>query len=368
MNAIYDSVRTCSSQLTTFLPKSVEFSKITLAAKETLSGLAASAAEKLSINASFGIGAAICVVITAVFLKVLSCFCRSSNSSRSTVSSQSSKNNMTIKNGSIVIEEKDKKKSCVTTDTRSSATVTSVKSTTTINSSSQIPAPTASTSSSSAPIIDTFITVLNDIKNGATEASFAREQLSDEQVNELAQELKTNTTLKKLDLTYCCIGWDETIYQKGTATPLADALKINQTLETLILANNGMTEFSVRQFANALELNKGLKVLDLSGNNSMGQNGIRFIANALNGNQTLTELNLSNISIGYVMESLAINSCNNKNLVKLDISNCNLDDHQARGLQGLLVERQNKGYPAINIVSTGNQANPNRFRLPTDKN
>ena len=67
---------------------------------------------------------------------------------------------------------------------------------------------------------------------------------------------------------------------------IADALKVNHTLETLELSANNIGDDGAKMIADALKVNLSLKTLRLS-RNRIGADGAKIIADALKVNQNL---------------------------------------------------------------------------------
>ena len=93
----------------------------------------------------------------------------------------------------------------------------------------------------------------------------------------------------KIDLYYIYIG-------DYGATVIAEALKINSTLEELMLANNQIGDDGATAIAEALKINKALHQLDLC-NNDIYVEGATAIADALRINATLRSLSLSDQNV-----------------------------------------------------------------------
>jgi len=73
---------------------------------------------------------------------------------------------------------------------------------------------------------------------------------------------------------------------------IAEALDINQSLTTLNLDHNPISDEGAKLIAEALKSNQSLTTLNLS-DNSIGDKGAQFIAEALKINQSLTALYLT---------------------------------------------------------------------------
>ncbi|KAF9930089.1 hypothetical protein BGZ67_005993 [Mortierella alpina] len=150
---------------------------------------------------------------------------------------------------------------------------------------------------------------------------------------DIAEALKTNSTLTTLDLKSSAI-WDDravALIEELKAYPigdngaraLAEALKINSTLTTLILKNNGITDDGAEALAEVLHSNSTLVTLDLArnairlkgllaflelrktnslltaldlGTNSFGDNAAQALAKAFKTNSALTDLDLTSSS------------------------------------------------------------------------
>ncbi|KAF9963988.1 hypothetical protein BGZ70_007073 [Mortierella alpina] len=109
-------------------------------------------------------------------------------------------------------------------------------------------------------------------------------------VVDLAEALKTNSTLTTLSLR------DNSIGDEGTKA-LAETLRTYATLTTLNLNNNSIGEGGAKALAEALKVNSTLTTLNLN-NNPTGEDGAKALAEALKVNSTLTTLNLNKNSIG----------------------------------------------------------------------
>jgi len=86
--------------------------------------------------------------------------------------------------------------------------------------------------------------------------SFEYDRMGYDEAQVLAEALKVNTSLEELDFNHSKIG------NKG-ARALADALKVNTTLKELDLSVNQIGNKGARALAEALKVNTGLKVLQL---------------------------------------------------------------------------------------------------------
>lgn len=93
----------------------------------------------------------------------------------------------------------------------------------------------------------------------------------------------------------------------GKIRNLADALKVNNSLQQLSLWNNnlGINTEGLKHLADSIRINTSLLQLDLS-NNNLGVNdqGLRYLAEALKANISLKELYLSENNLGRNTEGL----------------------------------------------------------------
>ncbi|CAF1268946.1 unnamed protein product [Adineta steineri] len=101
--------------------------------------------------------------------------------------------------------------------------------------------------------------------------------LTDQDMEIVARQLKTNTTLTLLQLQQNQIG-DE------GARHLGDALKVNQILTQLYLGTNQISDNGAQYFADALKTNKALTHLHLY-QNQIGDNGAQHLADGLKVNK-----------------------------------------------------------------------------------
>ena len=111
----------------------------------------------------------------------------------------------------------------------------------------------------------------------------------------LSEALESNKTLTHL----CFLGDaepDEPIGESG-ASALAGALKKNNTLKCLVLADNSIEDSGALAFADALQTNSTLTQLGLFANR-IGNLGIEAICKALQFNHVITHLDLRDNTIG----------------------------------------------------------------------
>ena len=112
--------------------------------------------------------------------------------------------------------------------------------------------------------------------------------------NDIAYLLRYNTTLLILDLSNVRLGSFVRLHE---VEPMAEALKINTTLTTLLLNNNRINSSETIAIAKALERNSTLTTLNFS-YNDVGYHGAKAIAETVKINKTLTLLDLRGCNIG----------------------------------------------------------------------
>ena len=111
---------------------------------------------------------------------------------------------------------------------------------------------------------------------------------------DIAYLLRYNTTLLILDLSNIRLGSFVRLHE---VEPIAEALKINTTLTTLLLNNNRINSSETIAIAKALERNSTLTTLNFS-YNDVGYHGAKAIAETVKINKTLTLLDLRGCNIG----------------------------------------------------------------------
>jgi Ran GTPase-activating protein (RanGAP) involved in mRNA processing and transport len=82
------------------------------------------------------------------------------------------------------------------------------------------------------------------------------------------------------------LSWNDIVVDDG-AKLIADALKDNKSLESLVLSKNNIGSDGAKMIADALKINKPLTLLDINENN-IGDNGANQIADALKIKSTFT--------------------------------------------------------------------------------
>ena len=127
---------------------------------------------------------------------------------------------------------------------------------------------------------------------------------------EICESLKSNTTLKK-----CNLSSNYIFNSKSTSLKIASVLELNSTLTNLNLSLNDLYS---KVLIEGLKLNKSITALDLSDNKICSHAAPKF-AELLKINSSLTKLNISNnnlLDVGCIIESLKINS----SLIHLNLS------------------------------------------------
>jgi Ran GTPase-activating protein (RanGAP) involved in mRNA processing and transport/serine/threonine protein kinase len=153
----------------------------------------------------------------------------------------------------------------------------------------------------------------------------------------IAEALKSNSTLVSLELSNV-YGYLVHYNHQGNkievegALAIAEALKLNSTLQTLGLQSNNIGVDGATAIAHALKSNSTLKDLWL-GHNNIGVEGARAIAMALGVNLALQTLDLSKNNIGCegtmaIAMALSVNSA----LQTIDLSNNKIGDEGATAL------------------------------------
>jgi Ran GTPase-activating protein (RanGAP) involved in mRNA processing and transport len=144
-------------------------------------------------------------------------------------------------------------------------------------------------------------------------------QMPKEQVQQIADELALNTTLKCLDLSWNNFGDDG-------AVAIAKALRINKSLEILNLACNKIGNKGTEAIAGALLVNRSLRCLDLSGHH-IGVDGAVAIASSLQTNKSLEILHLNGNKIGSTGAAAIADALKmNKSLRELHLKYAKLGD------------------------------------------
>ena len=151
-----------------------------------------------------------------------------------------------------------------------------------------------------------------------TEVDLLGKKPRKDQLLELFEALKTNTTLKHLNIGYCEI--DDKLVEA-----LCPALRENNTLTSLDLDGNKITDKGVEALCEALRKNKAITSLDLN-ENKIGDDGAGALADMLMDNSTLTVLNLNDNQIGdFGADGLRLpNLLPDGTIASLDMGNNNI--------------------------------------------
>ena len=146
------------------------------------------------------------------------------------------------------------------------------------------------------------------------------------------EQLKSNSTLKILDLSGCGLN-------SPSAESLAGPLSTNTHLEELNISHNAeIGEGGIQRLMRALRFNQGLKKLDLTACKLTAHSAMR-LAGALRANRHLEELNISGNAlrdggVQYVACALQVNC----HLKRLELASCGITNI---GLRYLVMAIQN---------------------------
>lgn len=170
-------------------------------------------------------------------------------------------------------------------------------------------------------------------------------------LKELCDALAQSSTVTVLNfgsLSYYSSGYFKSFRIKDEDIKvIANIFKINQSIESLKLHNNHISQDSVKFLCQALLNNKTLKHLSLS-RNHFGNSGFSHIAKTLQTNKSLTSINLMACSLGYEIANdikgiLHINNTIND----IDLSANNIGDI---GVQIIFTQlKHNKSLKLINL-------------------
>jgi Ran GTPase-activating protein (RanGAP) involved in mRNA processing and transport len=151
----------------------------------------------------------------------------------------------------------------------------------------------------------------------------------------IANMIKENTTIVKLNLERNCLG-------EFGIDVIADALRVNTTITNLNLSLNNLEEYGTQKIIDALYMNTTITKLNLS-SNWLGENGALVIAEALYVITTLRSLNLSHnylrrnsfsSEIGIIAIANAL--CKNESITELDLEHNKIELNGARELSKAL--------------------------------
>ena len=134
-------------------------------------------------------------------------------------------------------------------------------------------------------------TVLAEILNqNSSTLKLPGKGLGDAGAKELAEVIKVNKVLQRIDLTYNRIG-------NAGAQALAEAIKVHKTLKRIDLTYNKISDAGALALAEAIQANNTVTEIILD-RNSIGNDGAGALAEAVRVNQTLTTLPLDRNNIG----------------------------------------------------------------------
>ena len=156
--------------------------------------------------------------------------------------------------------------------------------------------------------------------------------------------------VKENDKNVTGIGSIVTHFGWEAAQILAGALTCNTSVTYLRLGKN-IGDGGAEALARMLEHNTTLKVLDLNGNSSITARGVTFLANALKKNTTLTTLILSMTNVKQkACVALSSMLAVNETLTTLDVSCNNIGD---RGVKALLefIRKSNHSLTTLSIAN-----------------
>ena len=183
----------------------------------------------------------------------------------------------------------------------------------------------------------------NIVNNEINEIEELRDIFSEEQIKQLYEALKANTSVTKLVL-FNQIG-DE------GAKAIADILKENTSITVLYLLGNQIGDEGAKVIADALKTNTSVTVLYLPGN-QIGVEGAKVIADALKTNTTLTKLYLSMNQIGDEgAKAIADALKENTTLTELNLSVNDIGDEGAKAIADAL----KTNISIAELYLTGNQ-------------
>jgi len=152
----------------------------------------------------------------------------------------------------------------------------------------------------------------------------------------LKKLLKLNSSIKKLNLSFCGIGSNikyiaqglkDNIGVKQLLIPdnqlcdvdfayLSDAIKKNSVLEKLVIYQNHITDKGIKYFVEALKVNKSLKTIDMTYNN-ITEIGEKYVLNFMKTNSRIIKFQLSVYYDGEeILEKIGILEKRNKLIQK----------------------------------------------------
>ena len=171
---------------------------------------------------------------------------------------------------------------------------------------------------------------ISDCLNANTleEFSISESDFTNQALRVVAEAIKYNTALRRIDISYSVISTDD-MESFGTclkhnqtlqefimvrinmtdqgATTIAEAIKGNTTLLVLDISHNKISDVGVVAIGDSLKHNKHLQQLDVSYNNYVTIEGVKYLAQCVNLNPTLLKVNLMQHCAGNV--TLVICDC-----------------------------------------------------------
>lgn len=149
-----------------------------------------------------------------------------------------------------------------------------------------------------------FLAKALELNTGLATLDYSSNYLESEEVAALSKALKANTSLKELNL------FEDSIDDKG-AKVLAKALQFNTSLQRLNLEDNQITDEGVIDLAEMLKINTSLKELNLT-DVFIKLEGTKALAEAIKLNIGLKLLQLERKNIladreGYILDAVIIN-------------------------------------------------------------
>ncbi len=165
--------------------------------------------------------------------------------------------------------------------------------------------------------------------NKKTVLDISNNQLTQDQIDALAERLKTNTSLTEVDLS---LNWTHLNDKK--LTPIINTLEVNKTVKSINLSFNELDDQDAMALAKMLKINNTLTSLDICHNHIEGE-GVIALAQALKDNITLTRISFE----GTQMEANSIKELIKtlqRNYVLTDLGRIIGNDHLV-GFLGVLV-------------------------------
>ena len=177
------------------------------------------------------------------------------------------------------------------------------------------------------------------------ELDISSNEVCDDGIQHLTHALKVNQGLKKVCL-------NSTGFTSHSAESLAVALATNIYLEELDIGHNALCNDGIQHLEHALKVNKGLKKLDLNHCHLTSQGAVS-LANAISANEHLEELNISKNAlcddgIQHLAQALQVNQC----LKVLYICNSSMTDMGLEHLATSLIHNTSLTTLVLNNTDT----------------